>query len=206
MNLNYKILYIIVYIMSSVYNFTFDNLSRYSDDSCYITERERQNSKYGNYNLSNYFADDCELRKPLDIALSQPNVFLNTGGNTGIGGCNVDNESKLKIGTIQTNPKCRISLLTRPFSTVPYLGRGISRPLEESRIQQGDWVTNKKSYNTISEKSYIDYSHYPLVPSLQATVQNPHNLIEGVAAEGWVKGGIPTRDLIRDQDYMRKYN
>lgn len=192
--------------MSSLYNYTFENLTRFSDDACYITERERQNTQYGNYNLSNFNAGDCLTNKHMEFSLRQPNIFVSTRGISGVGGCNVENDSNLKIGTIQTNPKCRISLLSRPFTTVPYLGRGISRPLEESRIQQGDWTTNKKSYGTVTEKPYIDYSDYPLVPSLQATVQNPHNLIESVAAEGWVQGGIPTRDLIRDQDYKQRYH
>jgi hypothetical protein len=193
--------------MSSVYNFTFDNLTRYSDDKCYVTERERQNSQYGSYSVQNYFSNDCGLKKPMNFALSQPNVFVNGGyGNSGAGGCNIDSDSNMKIGTIQTNPKCRISLQTRPFTTVPFLGRGVSRPVEESRLQQGDWVTNKKSCSTITETPYFNHQNYPLVPSLQATIQNPSNLVEGVASDGWVQGGLPTRDLIRDQDYMNRYN
>ena len=42
------------------------------------------------------------------------------------------------------------------------------------------------------------------MPSLQATIQNPANLVEGVAARGWIRGGLPTRDLIRDKDYFQR--
>lgn len=193
--------------MAGVYNFTFDNLAHYNDDACYISERERQNTQFGSYNVSNFFSDDCNLNKSMNFALSQPNIFVNGGfGNSGAGGCNIDNDSDLKIGSIQTNPKCRISLQTRPFTTVPYLGRGIHKPLDESRIQQGNWVTDKKSCSTVSETTHINHLHYPLIPSLQSTIQNPSNLVEGVASEGWVQGGLPTRDLIRDQDYMQRYN
>ena len=66
-----------------------------------------------------------------------------------MGGCNIDTNSDLLIGTINTHPKCRISLLERPFKTVPYLGRGSSNPVLESHIQQGDMITNKKSINTL---------------------------------------------------------
>ena len=45
----------------------------------------------------------------------------------------------------------------------------------------------------------------PLIPSLQETIQNPHNLVENVAARGWIRGGLPTRDLIRDQDYFQRH-
>ena len=34
-----------------------------------------------------------------------------------------------------------------------------------------------------------------LVPSLKATIQNPANLVEGVANEGWIRGGLPSREL-----------
>ena len=43
-----------------------------------------------------------------------------------------------------------------------------------------------------------------LVPSLQATIQNPANLIESVAADGWVRGGLPSREMTRDIDYFER--
>ena len=190
--------------MASVYNYTFDSLTRLGDDQCYVSERTKQNTQFGTYNTTNYFDQNCGLAKPINFATSMPNVFVNGGfGNSGAGGCNINSDSKLRIGTIQTNPKCKISLYTRPFVTVPYLGRGPSNPILESQVQQGDQITNKKSCNTTTEQSHINYRHYPLVPSLKATVTNPHNLVEGIAAEGWIQGGLPTRDLIRDTNYMQ---
>jgi hypothetical protein len=192
--------------MASVYNYTFDNLSRIGEDTCYLSERNKQNIEYANYNVTNYFTKNCGLAGPLELSTRQPNIFIKDGfGPGGPGGCNIDKDSELRIGTIQTNPKCRISLQTRPFATVPYLGRGPARPVEESRLQQSDRVSNKKSYSTTTEISHMDYRHYPLIPSLRATVTNPKNLIEEVAVDGWVRGGLPTRDLIRDQDYARRH-
>ena len=45
-----------------------------------------------------------------------------------------------------------------------------------------------------------------LVPSLKASIQNPANLCEGIAADGWIRGGLPSRELSRDQDYFTKCN
>ena len=188
--------------MASVYNYTFDSLTRLGDDVCYNTERTKQNSSYGSYNVTNFFADDCALQKSLNFATQQPNVFLNGGfGNTGAGGCNVDNDSNMRIGSVQTNPKARISLYTRPFTTVPYLGRGPARPIEEARIQQGDYVRNKKSCSTVTETEF-ENQYTPMIPSLKATVSNPSNLVEGVASQGWIRGGLPSRELIRDNQYL----
>jgi hypothetical protein len=191
--------------MASIYNYTFDNSSRLGEDACYLNERTKQNTHYGNYNLTNYFGENCGNGRPMEIATSQPNIFIKDGyGPSGPGGCNVDKDSNLRIGSIQTNPKSRISLMTRPFTTVPYLGRGAARPMEEAQLQQGEFVTSRKSMNTTSEISYIDYKNYPLLPSLQQSITNPNNLIEGVASEGWIRGGLPSRDLVKDQDYIQK--
>ena len=37
---------------------------------------------------------------------------------------------------------------------------------------------NKKSVSGTSEQSYINYHHYPLIPSLKATINNSTNLID----------------------------
>tara|TARA_Y100000780_G_C13690897_1_gene419519 strand:- start:3246 stop:3818 length:573 start_codon:yes stop_codon:yes gene_type:complete len=190
--------------MASVYNYTFDNLSRLGDDVCYNTERQKQNTSYGSYNITNYFADNCGMESTMAFATSQPNVFYKGGyGNSGTGGCNIDSDSMLKIGSEQNKSKCRISLYTRPFLTVPYLGRGKRNPFEESRLQQGDYINNKKSCNALSEKSYIEYRHTPMIPELKTSITNPANLVEGVASEGWIRGGLPSRELIRDQNRKR---
>lgn len=188
--------------MASVYNFTFDNLSRIGDDSCGISEREMQNQSFGNYSVQSFFLPKCGMKQPIDFATSQPNVFFKGSHTVGLGGCNVDNDSNLKLGTIQTNPKCRISLQQRPFLTVPFLGRGPCRPVEESKLLQGAYTGDKKSCKTLMEKTIR--VNQDLVPSLKASIQNPANLCEGTAADGWIRGGLPSRELSRDQDYFRK--
>ena len=85
--------------------------------------------------------------------------------------------------TIQTNPKCRISLEERPFKTVPFLGRGRPQPVKESKLQQGSYVGDKKSCKKNTEKSF-GVESVDLVPSLRKTIQNPSNLIEGEANKG----------------------
>ena len=190
--------------MASVYNFTFDNLTGLNDDSCSISEKEVQNNNFGNYSVQSYFLQNCGMQKPINFATSQPNVFYNGSHTVGLGGCNVDSDSNLRIGTIQTNPKCRISLQQRPFATVPFLGRGPSRPLEESKLQQGGFSGDKKSCKNLTEKTLR--VNQDLVPSLKASIQNPANLCEGIAADGWIRGGLPSRELSRDKDYFAKCN
>jgi hypothetical protein len=107
----------------------------------------------------------------------------------------------LLIGTIQTHPRCRIDLFQRPFATVPFLGRGAVDPILEAQIQQGELITNKRSITQLTEKSYLKYHTTPLIPEVRQTIQNPRNLVEGVASDGWIRGGVPSRELTRDRDY-----
>jgi hypothetical protein len=188
--------------MANISNYTFDNISRIGNDNCCIDQRTIQNSSYANYTLQNYFASDCSMKKPIELATTQPGIFYNGGFNVGAGGCNIDSSSQLLIGSVQTHPRCHIDLFQRPFATVPYLGRGSVNPVIESQIQQGELGINKRSVNNLSEKSYIKYSNTPLLPTVKERLTNPAYSVEGVASSGWIRGGIPSRELTRDKDYF----
>jgi hypothetical protein len=191
--------------MAFVYNYTFDNLSRIGNDACTQDQNTIQNIQASNYLLQNYFINDCTMKQPIALATTQPGIMYNGGSGSGAGGCNIDSSSDLLIGSVQTHPKCRISLFQRPFSTVPYLGRGSVDPILESQIMQGELLTNKRSVNKLSEKSDIKYQITPLIPSVKDRVTNPVYSVEGVASEGWVRGGIPSRELTKDRDYYNAH-
>jgi hypothetical protein len=191
--------------MAFVYNYTFDNLSRIGNDACTQDQNTIQNIQASNYLLQNYFINDCSMKQPIALATAQPGIMYNGGSGSGAGGCNIDSSSDLLIGSVQTHPKSRISLFQRPFSTVPYLGRGSVDPILESQIMQGELLTNKRSVNKLSEKSDIKYQITPLIPSVKDRVTNPVYSVEGVASEGWVRGGIPSRELTKDRDYYNAH-
>lgn len=191
--------------MANVSSYIFDNMSRIGLDACCKSQTDIQNVDSCNYTLQNYFASDCSMKKPIDLATTQPGIMYNGGFNSGAGGCNIDTSSKLQIGTIQTHPRCRIDLYQRPFATVPYLGRGSVNPVMEAQIQQGEQLVNKRSVNNLSEKSYIKYHQTPLLPAVKERLNNPATSVEGVASQGWVRGGVPSRELTRDADYFNKH-
>lgn len=186
--------------MANISNYTFENMSRIGNDPCYLDQNSIQNVSACNYLLQNYFANDCTMKNPINLATSQPCVFYNGPSSVGSGGCVVDQSSQLLIGSVQTHPRCRIDLYQRPFATVPFLGRGSVCPVLEAQIQQGELLTNKKSVNKNAEKSYIKYQNTPLLPSVKDRVTNPAYCVEGVASEGWIRGGVPSRDLARDRE------
>ena len=177
--------------------------TRIGEDEGGLTQDNLFNKTYRDYMLENYYATECNMRKPIEFATSQVNVNYCAAGGAGnqcdLGGCNIDQNSELLLGSLQTHPKCRISLFQRTFLTVPYLGKGPFNPDLESKLQQTDtFSNNKKSVNTMSEISYMPLPNYPLLPAIQNTVTNPSYLVEGVASNGWVRGGIPSREMTRD--------
>ena len=185
--------------MSYVSNYTFQNLSRMGNDLCYSQQRDIENSAYSNYMLKSYFANDCRMMRPIDLATSQPGIVLSGSHQTGIGGCNIDDNSRIFIGSIQSHPKCRISLFERPFATVPYLGRWAVNPIMESNIQQGEQTINKKSVNALGQTTVQSY--YP--PILAAGSQQ--RMMEFNDAIGTVpRAGLNSKDQYRDLAQTQK--
>ena len=187
--------------MAHVSSFTFENMTRIGDDACCIDQRTIQDSQSCNYMLQSYFANDCTMQSPITLATQQPCVNYTGSHNVGIGGCNIDDNSNLLIGSIQTNPRCRIDLFQRPFATVPYLGRGAVDPIMESQMQQGELGTNKRTITKLTEKSHLKYRTTPLIPEMKNTINNPSNYIESSAASGWIRGGLPSREMTRDRNF-----
>jgi hypothetical protein len=184
--------------MANVSSYTFDNMSRIGNDSCAMDQSTVQSINSCNYLLENFRPDDCGMKKPIDFATSQPGINYSGGNGVAVGGCNINDSSDLLLGGIQTHPRCKIDLFQRPFATVPFLGRGSVDPILEAQIQQGEVLSNRRSVNKLSEKSYIKYQNTPLIPSVKDRVSNPAYSVEGVASEGWIRGGLPSREIARD--------
>ena len=185
-----------------VSNFTFLNNTRFGNDVCNISERDVQNNNYGSYGVKNYFEQYCDLKKPVGLATSQPAVFVNGADSStfcGAGGCNIDVDSDLRIGGQFLKTPIKLGLQQRQFLTVPVLTRGMAKPDVESRLQHGKFTGDKKNCKNLTEKSFKDNDNI-LVPSLQSSIQNPNNLIEDVAAHRWIRGGLPSRELSRDEE------
>ena len=186
-------------------NYTFNDLTRLGDDYCTIDQGSIQNINTCNYLLQNYFTKDCSMKDTKALATSQPCINYKGSYGLGAGGCNVDDSSKLLIGGLNTHPRCRIDLFQRPFATVPYLGRGSVDSTIESQMIQGDSITNRRSVTHLTEKSFLKYNQTPLIPEVKNSIQNPQYLVEGVASKGWIRGGVPSRELTKDQNYYKQH-
>jgi hypothetical protein len=179
--------------MSFTSNYVFQNMSRIGLDNCFTQQRDIENTNYTNYMLENYFASDCSMMKPIELATSQPAMIPSGGYGSGAGGCNINNSSQLLIGSIQTHPRCRISLLERPFATVPYLGRGNTNPIIESQIQQGEQTITKKSVSSLGQISQFSY-YPPILGQANQQRMNDYNNALGTTP----RSGINSKDMYRD--------
>ena len=45
-----------------------------------------------------------------------------------------------------------------------------------------------------------------MIPSLAETVQNRKHIIQEDNDQSWVRGGIPTREMVRNMDYIKNCN
>jgi hypothetical protein len=186
--------------MTTYNSYKFDNLSRIGNDLCGINARDLQNNSFGSYITTNYFLGSSN--STVNFATKQPNVFFKGGNGTCCaGGDNIGVDSKMKLGSEQINKRCKLNLQQRPFMTVPFLGRGPAQPDMESRIVQGSSVNDTKSNKTITELSFNNHSITPLIPEIEETIQNPEYLVESSAAEGWIRGGLPSREISKKKDY-----
>jgi hypothetical protein len=46
----------------------------------------------------------------------------------------------------------------------------------------------------------------PLLPAVQQNFNNSSTKIESDASEGWIRGGVPSRELTRDTDYFNEHS
>jgi len=170
----------------------FYKVTRIGDDNCGLTQDLLQNNNAVDYMLKNFYAAECTMRKPIEFATSQLDVnFVAAGGsgkNCGIGGCFIDDSSKLAFG-VPTHLRARINLLQRPYLTVPYLGKGKFDSALEEQLMKSKYIENKKTLNPASEMTHTNT--YPLLPSIQQTITNPKYLVEN-----WTRGGDSTRSSV----------
>lgn len=191
--------------MSSVSSYLFNNADRIGSDATDQSQTNVYNTKFSNHMLSNYFSDKTS-NGHVNFAIKQPAVmFSGITHGSGIHNDAVDVESVLKLKTQQDHAVEKLQLFQRPFVTVPYLGRGSCDPALESKLLQGEMVADKKSTSTIMDKSFEKYALYPTDQKMENRVKDASNTIEEAALDGWVRGGMSTREMSTDEA-MKKNN
>ena len=75
----------------------------------------------------------------------------------------------------------------------------------ESYLKKDDKVLHDAIHSEMANKnpqSILCNRRLSLLPKIRQKIGS----IEGVAAEGWVRGGLPSREMTRDNDYFERRN
>lgn len=190
-------------VNQSSQNFGIQQLTRLREDSCYLETRKRHAEAPGKYSTSSFHSCECEAPKTKELSLQHPSVNFRDGyGWTSGKGCNIDTDSKLRNANNLTNPRVIQQLHTRPHLTIPYMGRGEGNTNIESKLRSSESTFQNRPCNTLAG-NYID-RFVPQIPCVKDNVQNPKFIIPEDSLQSWVRGGQPSRQIVRNADYLAR--
>ena len=175
--------------------FKIDELTKLNDDTCYNSGELGQNNSINDYMLSNFASCDCSLTNVLDVSTENRGLTVKDG--FGVSECNINGDSQLRHGVQKRRYKVDQQLFPRPFLTTPYIARGEFKPDLESRMLSSLQVVKHRQMQNVSEGNI----YIPLTPNLAATVQDPKHIIQENVSDNWLRGGIPSRQAVKDYDY-----
>ena len=179
-------------------------LNRLNEDNCEKLFTTKQSESPGLYKLTQYRDCECGVPQVVETAVENPMIQFRDG--YGISECYTDDSSQLRIGKTKRNPKVPVQLFTRPYKTVPFMGRGSGDSFLESQLRVGEDTLIKKQCNTLAGVNIhnVDPNHMPMIDHLKHNIQNPVHIIPHDALEGWVRGGAPSRQIVRDIEYLER--
>tara|TARA_B110001450_G_C17648632_1_gene492321 strand:- start:1385 stop:1945 length:561 start_codon:yes stop_codon:yes gene_type:complete len=183
--------------MTQLVDFVFNNISRIGNDDYNFTQENLMNKTHLGYNTSNF--SELNDNKVINLASSHPTMNMKGGFQVSPNGGNVDESGEL-INSKLTNLNFKISLQERTFKTVPYLGRGNVDVGMENDLRKGDTLREKKSAVKINEECQVNVDKYPMQKKLQKRLSSKH-IVEESAANGWVRGGLPSREIYKNEKY-----
>lgn len=173
--------------------FVVNKFTRVKDDVCSYNHEYRESVGPGRYGVTNLVPDRAQV---IPQALSNPTIIASEG--FGFDQEQIDSDSILRNNpTLEGRSRCPLRVQSRPFATVPYMAGGRGNQELESKLQQSEFVRTGRECGTVTE-TFFSTQFVPLIPHLENHIQNPKNLVPEVAAAGWIRGGIPSRQYIRD--------
>ena len=180
-----------------------NNLTRLNNDYCEKESKVRNNRKISNYTFDNSYTSQCRNRKNYLDSVNELGLYQST--NWDGRGVYIDKNSKLRngiSGNIITSEKSKDTKLlnARSIATTPFKGAGYStlkNPDIKSELIIGKLTRKSKSNMDLAGVSIDRF--IPMVSCLKKNIQNPKNLIP----EYWVRGGMDTRTIVRNINYMK---
>jgi hypothetical protein len=180
-------------------NMNLYNLTSTQNDLLYKDLRTVQSMQPGAYDISDFRPNYHGENQAREIQLSQPAINFNSGHSGGKNGYLIDTDSNLRFEEL-TNKKYVNQLHTRFALTAPYI-RGKYNPNVESILISGEKTNTKRPCNVLSGKSLLSHYYTPMIDSLRETVQKTDHIIQEDVYDNWVRGGMGTRQYMKNLDY-----
>ena len=185
-------------------DFSLNNKTSLHNDPATSTLRDQQSIGIGNYYLDNMYGCECELKSARDIQLSEPTVNFEGGkGWIGEKGCLVDNDTKLRTNNLTDK---RYIHQLKNLQNQGFFGKGSYAVDTESILRDSQITRVDRPCNVLSGSSTLPFSITPMIKKLENEVQNPKNIIPEDSMESWIRGGIPSRQIARNIDYLKRCN
>ena len=95
----------------------------------------------------------------------------------------------------QLNPRFTLS--------TPYI-KGFLDVDKETKLINSNSTLQKRTCNVLSGKSLLENYYTPMIPKLKETVQSNKFIIPEDSMDTWKRGGVSTRQLLREYTYNKK--
>ena len=83
------------------------------------------------------------------------------------------------------------------------ISKGFHNVDVESVLISSNFSTDQKPCNSLAGVSIGNY-FTPMIPKLKEEVQDPKHIVQEDSQKDWVRGGLPTRQMVRNDDYLRR--
>ena len=184
------------------FDFSLEKKSSLKSDKAVINLEIEQSFGPGNYHLDNMYGCDCTLKKARDVQLSQPNVNFNGGkGWMGESGCLIDEDSKIR--THELTNKRYINQFPQ-LHNQGFFGKGPFDVDKETELRDSDIIQEDRPCNSLTGSTTLPLSITPMITRLEQEVQDTKNIIPEDSMDSWIRGGLPTRQIIRNLDHMKR--
>ena len=118
-------------------------------------------------------------------------------------GCLIDKDSELRENKDKLTNKRYIHQFPQLMNQ-GFFGKGEFHVDTESVIRDSDSTTLDKGCNILSGSTTLPYSLTPMIQKLEEEVQDTKHIIPEDSIDFWIRGGLPTRQIVRNLDYMRR--
>ncbi len=158
----------------------------------------------GAYYLDNMYGCDCELKKAREVQISQPAINFNGGqGWMGEKGCLIDNDSNLRF---KESTNLRYINQLPNLQNAGFYGKGDYDVDGETIIQASNFTKVDRPCNILSGVTIenLQPALFPMNDRLKTEVQNTKYIIPEDSMNSWIRGGLPSRQIARNVDYINR--